>query len=166
MSQTELPVPAHRLPEGLDDAAGELAAAAWFAMYRLLRSDEAAANARQAGDDEDLSPQQFMALLSLPLDTQRGMRMRELARCCNSTPSYTTSIVDALEERGLVARRPDPEDRRATQVRLTDDGLQAVGRCHAKLAVPPSGLLALSEDELRTLRDLLERAAAPYPWPT
>lgn len=148
-----------------EPSADELAAGAWLAMYRLLRSEEATRNALDAAEAEQLTSQQFVALLALPLDTARGMRMRELARCCNSTPSYATSIVDALEERGFVVRQRDPDDRRATEVRLTDDGLQAVGRCHTRLAVPPSGLRDLSVEELRTLRDLLERAAAPYPWP-
>lgn len=135
-------------------------------MYRLLRSDEASRNAMEAAAAEQLTSQQFVALLALPLDPERGVRMRELARCCNSTPSYATAIVDALEERGFARRRADPDDRRATEVHLTDAGLQAVGRCHTRLAVPPSGLTELSVDELRTLRDLLERAAARYPWPT
>ena len=164
---------------GFDDAVGadpavaadaadadQLASAAWLAIYRLMLSDEASRNATEAADAEGLTGQQLAALLALPLDTARGMRMRDLARRCNSTPSYLTAIVDALEGRGLVVRRPDDDDRRVRQVALTDDGLLAVGRAHSRLSVPPSGLTALSQDELRTLRDLLERAAAPYPWPT
>lgn len=159
-------VPAEELSfhDGTD--AGEVASAAWFAMYRIWSSEESTRKALDAADAEQLTSQQFAALLSLPLDTARGLRMRQLAQRCHSTPSYITSVVDTLESRGLAVRRPDPGDRRVTEVRLTDDGLRAVGRCHAALAVPPSGMLELSEDELRTLRDLLERAAAPYPWPT
>ena len=91
--------------------------------------------------------------------------MRELAATCHSTPPYMTAVVDILEERGLVNRHPDPDDRRVTQVRLTAVGLAAVGRAYDRLSVPPSGLRCLPAADLHTLRDLLERAAAPYPWP-
>jgi DNA-binding MarR family transcriptional regulator len=34
----------------------------------------------------------------------------------------TTEVVDGLEDQGLVERQPDPHDRRATLVTLTDQG--------------------------------------------
>ena len=37
-------------------------------------------------------------------------------------PPYATLIVDTLEERGLVERRPDPADRRRKIVQLTASG--------------------------------------------
>ncbi len=40
-------------------------------------------------------------------------------------PRNVTSLVDALEENGLVARRPHPTDRRATLVELTGSGAAA-----------------------------------------
>jgi DNA-binding MarR family transcriptional regulator len=50
------------------------------------------------------------------------MRLSELSEHLRIAPRSATEVVDALEERGLVERRPDPNDRRATLVALTDSG--------------------------------------------
>ncbi|WP_319462369.1 MarR family winged helix-turn-helix transcriptional regulator [Micromonospora sp. RTP1Z1] len=50
------------------------------------------------------------------------MRLSALADHLNIAARSTTEVVDGLEERGLVERRPDPQDRRATLVALTNEG--------------------------------------------
>ena len=50
------------------------------------------------------------------------MRLSELSDRLRIAPRSATEVVDALEARGLVQRRPDPGDRRATLVEVTDDG--------------------------------------------
>ncbi|MEU0556288.1 MarR family transcriptional regulator [Dactylosporangium sp. NPDC049742] len=50
------------------------------------------------------------------------MRLSELSDHLRIAPRSTTEVVDGLQERGLVERRPDPADRRATLVALTDAG--------------------------------------------
>lgn len=49
-------------------------------------------------------------------------RLSALAERLRIAPRSATELVDALEERGLVHRVPDPDDRRAVCVRPTDDG--------------------------------------------
>lgn len=51
-----------------------------------------------------------------------ALRLSTLAEHLHIAPRSTTEVVDGLEERGLVARQPDPDDRRATLVALTDEG--------------------------------------------
>ena len=46
----------------------------------------------------------------------------ELARTLHVTSAAATGIVDRLEARGHVARRPHPSDRRRTQLEVTDSG--------------------------------------------
>ena len=145
--------------------AERLARAAWRSMYQLFRSEEFQVQAAEAAEAAGLTEQQQYALLTLPLDDDAGLSMRALAESCRTTPSYLTSVVDALEERGLVGRHRDPDDRRVTQVRLTLDGRAVVYRTLFLLGTPPSGLQALAVEDLRHLADLLSRAAEPYPWP-
>jgi DNA-binding MarR family transcriptional regulator len=51
-----------------------------------------------------------------------GMRLTDLARGANITPQSMGQIVDELEQLGYVVRTPDPADRRAKLIRLTEDG--------------------------------------------
>lgn len=50
------------------------------------------------------------------------MRLSELARRTETDPGILTRQVNALEQQGLVARRPDPTDRRAWIVRMLPKG--------------------------------------------
>ncbi|AEB44870.1 MULTISPECIES: MarR family winged helix-turn-helix transcriptional regulator [Micromonospora] len=45
-----------------------------------------------------------------------------LAEHLRIAPRSATEVIDDLQERGFVARRPDPADRRATLVALTEEG--------------------------------------------
>lgn len=147
-----------------DDAREALARDAWLAIVRIFRSQDAADLGLRAADELDLPIRQFWVLLALPLAEGEGRSMSQLAENCFSTRSYMTVIVDTLEDRGLVTRRTDPDDRRVKLVSLTAAGLAAVNRSHEILSDPPRGIRALSRDQLQALRDLLEEAAAPYDW--
>jgi DNA-binding MarR family transcriptional regulator len=50
------------------------------------------------------------------------MRLNELSEHLRIAPRSTTEVVDGLQERGLLERRADPHDRRATLVSLTAQG--------------------------------------------
>lgn len=51
-----------------------------------------------------------------------GNRLTDLARGANITPQAMGELVDELEELGYVERRPDPTDRRAKLIVLTERG--------------------------------------------
>ncbi len=55
---------------------------------------------------------------------ERGapQRMSTLAQTFDVAPRTVTALVDGLERRGLVQRAPDPDDRRAVLVGVTDKG--------------------------------------------
>ncbi|MFE2916295.1 MarR family winged helix-turn-helix transcriptional regulator [Kitasatospora indigofera] len=56
------------------------------------------------------------------------MRLGDLADRLHIAPRSATTVVDALEEAGLVERTPDPADRRAVRIVLTAAGWSAVER--------------------------------------
>lgn len=68
----------------------------------------------------------------------------------------TTNRLDRLESRGLIDRRPDPEDGRVRRVRLTDRGRDRVDAAVADLLGRERRLLGrLSEPDRNTLAGLL-----------
>ena len=91
-----------------------------------------------------------------------AMTQRELSEALRCSPRNVTSLVDALEEDGFVARRPHPTDRRATLVELTERGGAATAGWQAGYGQLAAVLFAdLEPSELRrfvaTLDRVLER---------
>lgn len=58
--------------------------------------------------------------------SREGTRLTELADTAGVTLSTMAEVVDDLEARGYVNRRPDPTDRRAKLIFLTDEGRSAI----------------------------------------
>ncbi|GGX01475.1 MarR family transcriptional regulator [Streptomyces chryseus] len=83
--------------------------------------------------------------------------MRRIARRLKCEPSNITGIVDRLEARGLVERRPDPADRRVKLAAATEEGRRTAAKLRASLDFAREPLGELSEDERTALRDLLKR---------
>jgi DNA-binding MarR family transcriptional regulator len=69
---------------------------------------------------------EYFVLAMLSEAPDRTLRMTELARQTNATLPRLSHVVRRLEERGLVERFPCPENRRATNARLTDKGWAVV----------------------------------------
>jgi DNA-binding MarR family transcriptional regulator len=58
----------------------------------------------------------------VPLFEEDGLRMAELALRARLAKQTMTTMVRLVERAGLVVRRPDPDDARATRVHLTERG--------------------------------------------
>jgi DNA-binding MarR family transcriptional regulator len=76
--------------------------------------------------DAELMHFEYYVLAMLSEADRRTLRMAELAMQTNSTLARLSHVVRRLEERGLVERFPCPEDRRATNARLTRAGWRKV----------------------------------------
>lgn len=83
--------------------------------------------------------------------------MRKIARKLKCEPSNVTGIIDRLEARGLVERRPDPADRRVKLAAPTEEGLRTAARLRDSLDFAREPLAELSARERMVLRDLLRR---------
>jgi DNA-binding MarR family transcriptional regulator len=136
--------------------AGSLSTAdqAW-ALLLQLAFERVHAHFASVVAELDLAPTQARALHELQCDPP--ISMRELAERLKSDPSNITGLVDRLEARGLVERRPDPRDRRIKGLALTAAGAKLRERLFAGLYTAPRGVAHLSEPEQRTLRDVLQR---------
>lgn len=97
-----------------DDGDGTLSEAFWR-VARELRHQS-----RETLEPWGVTPSQSRALGVL---LRNGViRLSELSDHLHIAPRSTTEVVDALQDRGLIERRPDPDDRRATLVALTGEG--------------------------------------------
>jgi DNA-binding MarR family transcriptional regulator len=68
----------------------------------------------------DLTPPQYFALTLLWERDERPLK--ELAAASHTSPATITGIIDTLEHKALVARVPNPSDRRSLLVKLTETG--------------------------------------------
>jgi DNA-binding MarR family transcriptional regulator len=125
---------------------------AFWAVARQLRE-----TSKEALAPWDITPSQWRALRVLKRHGQ--LRLSELSEHLRIAPRSATEVVDALEERTLAARRPDPGDRRATLVELTGPGasvLEAVEAARGTEADRLFGRLSAADQEelARILRSL------------
>ena len=105
----------------------------------------------------DLYPPQVMVLQTL----DRPKPMREVAGVLACNSSNLTGITDRLEERDLVRRTSDPDDRRVKLLVLTEGGQELRQRVVERMEVPPEAFMALDDGQLDQLGDLLETLNRP-----
>jgi DNA-binding MarR family transcriptional regulator len=96
--------------------------------------------------------------------TERStIRMGELSACVDVAPRTMTSTVEAMERDGLVQRRPDPHDRRATIVSITEAGRRSFAEGRRQQAIAIADVFETLDGEqrlaLKGVLDELLRAA-------
>jgi DNA-binding MarR family transcriptional regulator len=102
-----------------------------------------------------LTPAQERALRLISRGDE-PLRMTELADRLGIVPRSLTTVVDALEEAGLVRREIDPRNRRAILLHLTDEGAAVRdGLREARRRAAEDLFAPLSADDRKTLAGLL-----------
>jgi DNA-binding MarR family transcriptional regulator len=133
---------------------------AWIGLLEthkfLTRALESALEARHG-----LSLSSVETLGRLAAAGERRMGLSALAAATGLSLSRMSRIVDFLEQRGLVERRPAPDDARAVEAHLTDAGLALARAAHATHAEGIQRLFFdhLSADELSALAAVFGRLA-------
>jgi MarR family transcriptional regulator, organic hydroperoxide resistance regulator len=102
-----------------------------------------------------LSPAQCHVLHLIEPD--RPIPMGQLAATLACDASNVTGLVDRLESRGLVRRRPSPADRRVKVLHLTATGSRLRALLIERITSPPAALERLSPGEARALVRILSR---------
>jgi DNA-binding MarR family transcriptional regulator len=96
------------------------------------------------------------------IGSSEPVRPGDLARLEGIAAPGMTRLVADLEQRGLVERRGDPEDRRSTLLQLTPEGRGALEQARSARAESVGGLIAdCTDEELADIRravDALEAA--------
>lgn len=87
------------------------------------------------------------------------LTVKQVAEAVTIDAPAATVAVNDLEDRGLVVREVDPNNRRSKLVSLTDAGRDLVVQIDAVADPAPRALAALPERDLRALRAILNRIA-------
>jgi DNA-binding MarR family transcriptional regulator len=95
-----------------------------------------------------------------------GARVTTMAEAAGMTKQAMTELVDHLERHGYVERAPDPTDRRAKLVRLTEKGFAAVVVAEGGFRTAEREFQRILGDaDYATLRSLLVRLNDALPDP-
>jgi DNA-binding MarR family transcriptional regulator len=102
-----------------DSSGDETLPEAFWSVARQLRE-----TSQETLAPWDINPSHLRALRML--SRHGAMRLSELSDHLRIAARSATEVIDALESRGLAGRRPDPGDRRATLVELTEHGAEVL----------------------------------------
>ncbi len=103
--------------------------------------------------------------MSLPMahalrELDSPLPMGALAERLGYDASYITGLADQLEERALIERRADPDDRRVKQLVRTAKGERVAAEIHERLMRSHPIISPLTTRELAVMAHLLEKAVA------
>ena len=91
---------------------------------------------------------------------KRPMTAKEIAEAATMDAPATSVAVNDLEDRGLVVRETNPNNRRCKVISLTEEGRRTVASIERVEDPSPQPFAALSDEELQTLETILAKLTA------
>src|SRR5205814_3921545 len=131
---------------------------AWQLLWELIQSR----HGDWAAHIEQLRLTEMQAHMLDEIEENPPSSMRAHAQRMRVDPSWITDLVDQLERRGNVVRRPSPDDRRVKLVELTDQGRRLREEVHLRVRQAPPALRALPPAEQRKLLAIMRTAVAGH----
>lgn len=97
-------------------------------------------------------------LLVIIREYPQGIRQKAVAEKAGVNQSSASELISKLAEAGYIRREPDPDDKRATLIFLTEKGKERALQVQEERKSLYGGIFdALSEKEKQTLSDLLDK---------
>ena len=140
---------------------------------RKARAGMAGGGPAQAGDPcrdaHELGRKMQQTALSKPLlsreyllviigEYPQGIRQKAVAEKAGANQSSTSELISKLADTGYIRREPDPDDKRATLLFLTEKGKERAAEVQEGRKNLYGGVFdVLSEKEKKTLSDLLDK---------
>jgi DNA-binding MarR family transcriptional regulator len=124
----------------------------WLSVVRLITWLPWSID-QQLQRDSNLRMVEYQVLAMLSESPQRTMRMSSLAEVTNASLSRLSHLVQRLERRSLVRRKPDSTDGRFTNAILTEKGFQTLAKAAPGHVAHVRSLIidVLSPEQLRRL---------------
>jgi len=105
-----------------------------------------------------MQPREFAVLRQVAM--AEGISQQACGQALKVAPSQMVALVDSLETKGLLERRPDPDDRRVRALHVTARGRRALSTGFAAAMRNEEEVFGrLSEAERAELRRLLQQVA-------
>jgi DNA-binding MarR family transcriptional regulator len=138
----------------------DLESDAWRRLVALLELLPASLDA-QLQQDSGMTHYEFGVLSLLRFAPDATVQAKDLATRTNATLPRLSHVVSRMADRGWVERLPSPDDRRATNVRLTSEGRRAVVLATAGHIAHARRLVIdrLDRDELAALASIGQKVA-------
>ena len=111
-------------------------------------------------DVVDASGLPFSRIRVLRRLAKRPMTAKEIAEAATMDAPATSVAVNDLEDRGLVVRETNPNNRRCKVISLTDEGRRTVASIQRVEDPAPQPFAVLSDEELQTLETILAKLTA------
>lgn len=125
---------------------------ALMGIYEIHRRFERMEHELLSGFDLSRQERHAIACLVGPV------RIGQIAKKMQCLPSSMTPLVDGLQEKGLIEREPDPEDRRASRIVLTEKGQALQSTLFAAARKAFYEVTQLSADDTAQLAGLMDKA--------
>lgn len=146
----------HWVARGWPDEAGGMAA-----VTSVMRAQQILlARIDEELKDFDLTFSRFELLRLLAFSSRGALPLMVVGSRLQVHPTSVTSLVDRLEEQGLVRRVPHPTDRRVKLAELTTAGRELVEAATVRLNRTVFAAPGLTPDEVEHLVELLTRLRA------
>lgn len=143
----------HHWAEAQQPAPGHFAA-----MAALMRTHQVmVAELEKLLKPHDLSRTAFLLMATLLISRDHTRPLGQLSRQLMVHPTTVTLVIDQLEQRGMVGRRPHPTDRRTVLATLTEEGLIAVTNASKDLADAQFGMSGVSPQLATKLTGVLRQ---------
>ena len=108
--------------------------------------------------DNNLTLSQFMVLKYLKQHDNEKVSQKELAQAVQVTHPTMIGLIDRLEEKGMVSRQVDGNDRRYRYIRLTDMGRQYLNQSKQDAeAMDSARVRNFTQEEVAVLKSLLDK---------
>ena len=127
-----------------------LAERLWYLSMLMRRGDSSPRGSGRRGGSFH-GQGRVLRLLALQSPTTQ----KELAYLAGIRPQSLAEQLSRLEDAGLIARQPNPDDRRTSVVQLTDEGREAAEMQEKARQTDPFAVL--SDDEKQQFAQLLDR---------
>ena len=125
-------------------------------VYRVQTEGVALLSRRFRGAGHDITPEQFGVLARLRV--QQGMNQTQLGERMLKDRHNMTRILNLLEKRGYIERRPDSSDRRMFRIFLTESGQEVQEKLVPIVSQHLDEVLeGILDDDQQTIRRILER---------